>query len=95
MNYKVQTPGVLELYFSHVMNSCEEPQTYCDLLRQMTSGTFDPFLAAYYFHFIAEYSELRKGRHQLVIPSKDKNIGKELSAATMQICNTKEPLKDS
>ena len=55
----------------------------------MTPGTFEPFLATYYFHFIAEYSELRKGRHQLVIPSKDKNIGKEFSAAAMQICNTR------
>ena len=37
----------------------------------------------YYHRYITEHLELRKGRCPLIVPIKDNNAGKELSAATV------------
>ena len=44
----------------------------------------------YYHSYMTEHPELRKGRRHLFIQIKDKNAGKELSAATISrwICTT-------
>ena len=44
-----------------------------------------------YFHrYMTEHPELRKGRRRLFVSSKDNNVGKELSAASISqwICTT-------
>ena len=35
----------------------------------------------YYYRYMFEHPELRKGRHRLVNPFKDNSVGKELTAA--------------
>ena len=44
----------------------------------------------YYHRYMSEHPEVRKGRPCLVIPFKDNNAGKELSAASISqwICTT-------
>ena len=39
----------------------------------------------YYFHFMMERPELRRGRCQLFILTEDSNMGKELGAATISL----------
>ena len=39
----------------------------------------------YYHRYMSEHPELRKGRRRLVIPFKDNNVGKQLSAAYSKV----------